>query len=253
MFDQWRLERNEAVLKESYSDENNINESVNEMSQEQLDFALARSEVRREDGQEYPGKTLYGIIGSIQTFSRVQCKRNVTLIDKKGCAFRSLNSALNFQKKEKAAQGVGVVVNQPKFITEEQENVLWENGFSGSENGEILCYTVVWVFGIEFAFRAGQEHRNLRLKNSQLCLGKMTRGVNSCSTRRLLAKPKMRVCAICVSKGKLFMHRKIQRIQNVAQSSCIKSTSHVPKEISDNALFLFACFAQTERGSVVLQ
>ena len=31
---------------------------------------------------------------------------------------------MNFQMKEKAAQGVGVVVNQAKFITEEQENVL---------------------------------------------------------------------------------------------------------------------------------
>ena len=51
----------------------------------------------------------------IQTFLRVKCKRNSTLIDKKGCTFRSLNSALNFQMKEKAAQGV--VVNQAKFIT----------------------------------------------------------------------------------------------------------------------------------------
>ena len=47
----------------------------------------------------------------------MQCKRNVSLIDKKGCAFRSLNSALNFQMKEKAAQGVGVVVNQAKFVS----------------------------------------------------------------------------------------------------------------------------------------
>ena len=79
------------------------------------------SEVRREDGQEYPGKILYEMIGSIQTFLRVQCKRNVTLIDKKGSTFRSLNSTLNFQMKEKAAQGVGAVVNPAKFITEEKE------------------------------------------------------------------------------------------------------------------------------------
>ena len=72
--------------------------------------------------------------------------------------------------KEKAAQGVGVVVNQAKFITEEQENFLWENGFLGGKNGEILCYTYVWVFGIQFALSAGQEHRNLKLKQSQLSL-----------------------------------------------------------------------------------
>ena len=45
------------------------------------------------------------MIGSIQTFLRVKCKRNVSLIDKTGCSFRSLNSELNFQMKEKAGQG----------------------------------------------------------------------------------------------------------------------------------------------------
>ena len=46
---------------------------VNELSEEQLDFVLIRfiSEVIRQDGQEYPGKTLYEMIGSIQTFLRV--------------------------------------------------------------------------------------------------------------------------------------------------------------------------------------
>lgn len=77
---------------------------------------------------------------------------------------------MNFQIKEKAAQGVGVVINQAKFITEDQENFLWENGFLGSKNREILCYTLVCIFGIQFALKAGQEHRNLRFKNSQLSL-----------------------------------------------------------------------------------
>ena len=77
---------------------------------------------------------------------------------------------MNFQIKEKAAQGVGVVINQAKFITEDQENFLWENGFLGSKNREILCYTLVWVFSIQFALKAGQEHQNLRFKNSQLSL-----------------------------------------------------------------------------------
>lgn len=90
-------------------------------------------EVRKEDGQEYPGKISYEIIGSIQMFLHVKCKRNVTLIDKTGCSFRRLNSALNFQMKEKAGQGIGIIVNKANFTTEEQENYLWENGFLGSD------------------------------------------------------------------------------------------------------------------------
>ena len=67
--DQISVERNEAVLKLSYNGEPLINENLDEMSDEQLDFVLARfiAEVRKEDGQEYPGKTLYEMIGSIQT------------------------------------------------------------------------------------------------------------------------------------------------------------------------------------------
>ena len=42
VFDQWRLERNEAVLKLSYNGEPLINENLDEMSDEQLDFVLAR-------------------------------------------------------------------------------------------------------------------------------------------------------------------------------------------------------------------
>ena len=82
IFDQWKDKRNEAIVKVSYSGEPLIQENLREMSDEQLDFALARfiSKVRREDGEEYPGKYLYEMLGSIQTFLRVKCKRNVTAI-----------------------------------------------------------------------------------------------------------------------------------------------------------------------------
>ena len=123
VFEHWRFARNEAVLKQSYSGERQINENIEEMSEEQLDFVLARfvSEVKREDGNQYPGKTFYEMMCSIHTFLRVKCKRNATLIDKRSYIFRSLNSALNFQMKEKAGQGIGIAVNQANFIPEEQE------------------------------------------------------------------------------------------------------------------------------------
>ena len=83
VFEEWKKHRNEAVLKEDYSGEPVIQEDIDEMSDEMLDFTLARfvAEVRKEDGQEYPGKTLYEILSSIQMYLRVQCKRNITLID----------------------------------------------------------------------------------------------------------------------------------------------------------------------------
>ena len=79
-----------------------------------------------------------------------------------------MNSALNFVMKERARQGIGVDVNQADLTTLEQEDYLWEHGFLGSENAELLRDTLVWVLGVQFALRAGQEHRNLRIRNSQL-------------------------------------------------------------------------------------
>ena len=48
---------------------------------------------------------------------------------------------------------------------------MWEHGYLGTGNLEILRNTLVWVLGLNFALRAGQEHRNLRMKNSQLSVG----------------------------------------------------------------------------------
>ena len=75
---------------------------------------------------------------------------------------------------EKAASRLSLIVNQAKYIAKEQENFLWENGFSGSENGKILCFNLVLVFGIQFALRTEQEHRNLELENYRNGLPKWT-------------------------------------------------------------------------------
>ena len=44
--------------------------------------------------------------------------------------------------------------------------------FLGNENGKILCFNLVGVFGIQFALRTGQENRNVELEN--FCLGSGT-------------------------------------------------------------------------------
>ena len=153
-----------------------------------LDFTWARfvAEVRKEDGQEYPGKTVYEILSSIQMYLRVQCKRNITLIDKKGCTFRNLNSALNFVMKERARQGIGVDVNQENLITQEQENYLWEHGFLGSENAELLCDTLVWVLGVKFCSEGWARTQKLETKKFTVVFTVWTNwGMNFCSIPRI--------------------------------------------------------------------
>ena len=86
------------------------------MSDEHLDFFLARfvAEVRKEDGQEYPGKTIYEMTCSLQCYLRFQHKGPLLLIDKKGCKFRNLNSALNFVLKERRGKELAVLLVKQK-------------------------------------------------------------------------------------------------------------------------------------------
>ena len=71
IFEEWRETRNEAVLKIENSGEPVLTQRIEEMPDEDLDFFLARivAEVRKEDRQEYPGKTIYEITCSLQCYS----------------------------------------------------------------------------------------------------------------------------------------------------------------------------------------
>ncbi|XP_067054073.1 uncharacterized protein [Acropora muricata] len=131
IFEEWRETRNEAVLKVENSGEPLLNQRIDEMSDEDLDFFLGRfvAEVRKEDGQEYPGKTIYEMICSLQCYLRFQRKGPLFLIDKKGCKFRNLNSALNFVLKERAGEGIGSITSQAEVITPDQMEYLWQNDF----------------------------------------------------------------------------------------------------------------------------
>ena len=90
--------------------------------------------------------------------------------NRKGGRFSSLNSALNFILKGRACRGLDTDTNQARCITPKQIDYLWEKGLLGSNNRELLRDTLVFVLGNEFASRAWQEHRNLRMDNFQLSI-----------------------------------------------------------------------------------
>ena len=125
------------------------NEALSSVSNEDLHEGLGKfvAEVPKEGQKEYPGKTLYEMICGIQAYFRIECKINITLVDKKDCNFRNLNSALNFQMKQRASAGVGADVKQAKVISKSDENYLWEHGYLRNGNPEILRNNLVgfWI------------------------------------------------------------------------------------------------------------
>ena len=133
-----------------------LNQRIDDMSNEDLEFFLARLmvEVRKEGGQEYPCKTIYEMICSLQCYLLFQRKGSLFLIDKKGCKFRNLNSALNFVSKERAGEGTGRITSYAKVITPDQMEYLWQRGFLESGTPELLRNTVHFVLRNCVASRA---------------------------------------------------------------------------------------------------
>ena len=65
--------------------------------------------------------------------------------------------------KKLRSSGLGVKRKQAEPITIEEENVLWEKGFLGESDPQMPLDTMLYLRGICFAFRSGQEHQSLPL------------------------------------------------------------------------------------------
>ncbi|ESO87370.1 hypothetical protein LOTGIDRAFT_66203, partial [Lottia gigantea] len=131
---------------------------------EALSFFIA--EVRKESGDNYKPNTLYEIIISIQHYLR-QNGRLIAFMDDQ--EYQGLRSVLNSKMKELSRLGLGINTKKSEVITIEQEEILWSKGLLGESNPQQLLDTLLFLFGLHFALRAAQEHRNLRFgMNTQL-------------------------------------------------------------------------------------
>ena len=57
---------------------------------------------------------------------------------------------------------------QAEPITTNDEKLLWEKGMLGEGSPQILLETMLFMCGIYFALRSGQEHRDLRFSQIKL-------------------------------------------------------------------------------------
>ena len=177
LFENWREQRNMKVrsIKDSRVDGRQsglevIESSIEMMSDDELNRTLASfiCEIRKTDGSKYPPNTLYGIIAAIQHFLKGKGKQVRLLNDDK---FEYLRNALDAVMMENASAGVGLTRKQGEIITLREEEQLWEKGVLGDSQPQQLLDTLVYLFGIHFALRGGNEHRRLRAVNSQIIKG----------------------------------------------------------------------------------
>jgi len=174
LFNAWKTDRNKKAITNS-----NISHVEGEllfMTDEDLNINLQRfiTEIRKVNGDEYRGNTLFEIIASLQHYMR-QRNRKINLFD--GQSFTGLNNVLDAKMKLLAQKGIGIQKRQAKVITEEQEEKLWQLKILGTDTPQQLLDTLIYVLGLNFALRAGQEHRNLRTgPNSQIQILKAENG-----------------------------------------------------------------------------
>ncbi|XP_062586115.1 uncharacterized protein LOC134247754 [Saccostrea cucullata] len=170
LFDDWKEKRNKSVQITEEPNSTFVVGELMKMDNMSLDKAMQFfiAEVHNKSGGEYHPNTLYEIVISIQHFLRAS-GRFVSFLD--DTDFVNMRSVLDAKMKELSRRGIGINRKQADIISVEQENEMWERGILGTDTAKKLVDTLLYSIGLNFALRAGQEHRNLRIgTNSQLSL-----------------------------------------------------------------------------------
>ena len=109
------------------------------------------TEVKKLDGSDFPGKTLYEILISIQ-FHLETLGLTWKLLNNKN--FCQVKFTLDNIMKLCTSQGVGIKVRKAQFLTNTDEDYLWTMGYFGVNDPETLLNTLVFIIGKGFALRA---------------------------------------------------------------------------------------------------
>ena len=88
--------------------------------------------------------------------------------------FVQFKSSLDAEMKRLQRQGIGSKRRQAEALNEEEEEILWEKELLGDKSPQTLLDTIVFCNGLYFALRSGKEHRQLRMKSSQIELVEKT-------------------------------------------------------------------------------
>ena len=157
MYREWRIYRNGLGTQNINCDLDN----KDTITEESLIFAISRfiTEVKKIDGTDFPGRTLYDIVICIQFHLETLGFRWKLLSE---LVFSDVKFSLDNMMKLCTSQGIGVSVKKAQVMSPLDEDLLWSLGFLGTSNPTMLLNTVVFLIGKGCALRAGKEHHALR-------------------------------------------------------------------------------------------
>ncbi len=114
-------------------------------------------ELRKKDGTRYPRDSLVAVTAGLNAYFKSK-KRYLNLF--KDDCFASYRDILDLACKE-SSQTLPLRRRQADIITETEEESMWQKNVLGSDTPVKLIYTLLYLNGLHFALRSGQEHRIL--------------------------------------------------------------------------------------------
>ena len=122
-------------------------------------------EARKANGDCYTPDTLYSICSGLLRYIR-ENRPEINIF--KSSSFASFQRTLDGEMKRLRSTGLGVKRKQAEPITIQEENLLWEKGLLGDTTPQVLLDTMLFLCGIHYALRSGDEHRSLQIAQLEL-------------------------------------------------------------------------------------
>ncbi|CAC5417811.1 unnamed protein product [Mytilus coruscus] len=154
VFNQWRsfrTQNKDAIIE------------LHMMNAECMNYWLERfvMETRKQNGDEYPPKSLYYIVCGLLRHCRDMNVHDKNFLDQKDGRFAHFRRVLDAKMKDLLSKGLGTKVRRADPVSDDDEEKLWANGVFGTTNSSTLQYTVFFYNCKLFGLRGRDEHRNL--------------------------------------------------------------------------------------------
>lgn len=135
---------------------------LEEMEKNELNFMLPLFlfDAKKKNGDPYPSKSLYDLFAMLNYYVQKELHRPWSLF--KDVEFIQARRALEARMKEIAKAGHVSGNRKAQLISTEYEAQMWSAGTLGSDSPTVLLNTVIYLLGLHFALRGGEELRRLR-------------------------------------------------------------------------------------------